>query len=349
MDEDSLAALCRLSSSEETWQFARRRMRLWITPPGEEPERPYILLCQSLAGPVIFSDIGPSPPSSEEVLRALTQAMREPAQGAGPARRPSRVQFEETELVEDLATALQVLDITCEQAPLDLLQETLLELEAHLRGREPIPGLLVAPDRTVDQVAGFFSAAAFFYRQAPWRWLSDAQPVAVRCPATSRQRYAIILGNAGLEYGLGIYGSWSAVQAIYESRRPQRTVPGLRGLALMYGSIIELPFDDLDGLEAHGWEIAGERAYPIPVVLPVRRAVQRPDVQQLDWLECALRAIPVFVRDHVVTPAGTLQPVEATIEVAGASGMVAVHLSFPARPSRASLGSAAKRRCRRGG
>ena len=344
MDRNQLAALRRLSTSDETWQFARRRMRVWITPPGEEPQRPYVLLCQSLSGPIIYSEIVAGPSSSDGVLRALMQAMRAPMESAGPPRRPSCVQFEEAELVEDLAAALQMMDVACEQASLDLLQESLLDLEAHLRGRDPIPGLLADPESTVERVAGFFSAAAFFYRTAPWRWLSDAEPLAVSCPPTSRQRYAIVLGNAGLEYGLGVYGSWSAVQAIYESRRPQRTIPGLQGLAVMYGSITELPFDDLDGLEAHGWEVAAEEAYPIPVALPVRKGVQRPSAGQLGWLECALRAIPLFVRDHVATSTGTLRPAEATIEVAVSSGTVPVHLAFPAKPGRASSGAGGTRR-----
>jgi hypothetical protein len=187
---------------------------------------------------------------------------------------------------------------------------------------------------TADQVAGFFSAAAFYYRQAAWRWLSDSQPVAVRYPPAGRRRYAVLMGNAGIEYGLAAYGSWSVLQAVYAGRRPESLGPGAKGLAVMYDEITGLPFDDLDDLEAHGWGVAGEQAYPVPVVLPPKDILQRPGVRELGWLEAVLRAIPVFVQEHVLTSEGGLRPAAAAVEVPVTSGMALVDLQFPAPPGR---------------
>lgn len=346
MTRTSLAALRRLRMSDETWQLARRRMRLWITPPGEEPQRPYLVLCRSLQGPVLLSDISPNYPSVDGMLSALVEGMRAPIEGAGSPRRPRRIQLEEAELVQGLATALQVLDIVCEQAPLPQLELTLLNLETHLRGRNRIAGLLASPGMTADQVAGFFSAAAFYYRQAPWRWLSDSQPVAVRYPQTGRRRYAVLLGNAGIEYGLAAYSSWSVLQAVYEGRRPESVGRGVKGLAVMYDEITGFPFDDLDDLEAHGWGVAGDQAYPVPAVLPSKDTLQRPGVRELGWLEAVLRAIPVFVREHVLTSDGGLRPAAATVEVPVTSGMALVGLHFPAPPGRTSQPIRPRRRPR---
>jgi hypothetical protein len=344
METGSLAALRGLKLYDETWQIARRRMRLWITPPDKEPERPYIILCQSLDGPVLVSNIQPGNPSPEEMLAALATAMRRPPEGAGPPRRPTLVELEEAELVEALAPALDLLDIGCEQAPLDFLEATLLDLETHLRGREPIPGLLALPGTTPEGVGAFFSAAAFYYREAPWRWLSDSEPLAVRCPPTAQPRYAVIMGNAGIEYGLAVYDSWTALQDVYRGGRPRLSGPGARWWAVMYDELTNLPFDDLDGLEAHGWEVAGEQAYPIPAVLSAKKALERPGAQELAWLEALLRALPPFVRDHLRTPGGGLRPAQATLEVPAASGEMAVQLQFPAPPPRPGGGRAGRRR-----
>jgi hypothetical protein len=332
MGRTSLAGIRRLPQSDETWQLARRRMRIWVTPPDEEPERPHIILCQSLGGPILLTDIAQARPPADEMLAALVKAMRTPAGSAGPPRRPQRVEVEEGELARALAPPLEKLAIACERAPLHLLDETLLDLETHMRGREPIPGLLASPDVTVDQVAAFFSAAALYYREAPWRWLSDSEPIAVRYPPTARERYAVLMGNAGIEYGLAVYGSWSVLQAVYAGRRPESVRPGVRWLAVMYDDITSMPFDDLDGLETYGWSIAGEDAYPIPLILSVKDAVRRPGPQELGVLEAVLRAIPVFVRDYLLAPDGKPRPVETSLDVPIAAGLAQVHLRFPATP-----------------
>ena len=39
----------------------------------------------------------------------------------------------------------------------------------------------------------------------PWRWLSDADVVAIKHPSGEEIGYCAVLGNAGFEYGLGVY------------------------------------------------------------------------------------------------------------------------------------------------
>ena len=39
----------------------------------------------------------------------------------------------------------------------------------------------------------------------PWRWLSDADVVAIEHPSGEEIGYCAVLGNAGFEYGLGVY------------------------------------------------------------------------------------------------------------------------------------------------
>jgi len=57
------------------------------------------------------------------------------------------------------------------------MNNALLEMEAYLNKREPVPGLLKIPGVTPHLVGGLYKAAAFYYRQAPWRWISGAFPI----------------------------------------------------------------------------------------------------------------------------------------------------------------------------
>ena len=44
-----------------------------------------------------------------------------------------------------------------------------------------------------------------FCLMEPWRWLSDADVVAIEHPSGEEIGYCAVLGNAGFEYGLGVY------------------------------------------------------------------------------------------------------------------------------------------------
>jgi len=327
---DQLAALRRLRATDETWEVARRRMPAWIAPPGRAPYRPYHILCVSCTGPlIIFHEISETEPSPEQVLDALIRGMQAPLSGAGPPRRPQRIYFDEGTLVEALSPTLSILDIHCEQRVIAELDEVVRELERHLTGREPLPGLLEAPGVTAEQVASLFSAAAFFYREAPWRWLTDAQPLAIRYPPTAEPRYAVVMGHGGETFGLAVYDSWADLQLLYGLPIPEMAFGRIKATSLLYDEIMAIPFADLDMIEACGWEVAGDEAYPIPITMSRSGHVGRPGQQDILWLEAVLRAIPVFVRDYLRPSEGRLQPAEATLTVPVASGEASVALKFP--------------------
>jgi hypothetical protein len=86
-------------------------------------------------------------------------------------------------------------------------------LEEHLRGdEEGIPAMLDVPGVTVELLRGVFEAAAEFYRAAPWVQLSNDQVIAVRHPNEREYRYVVVMGQAGMEYGLVTYMDWREVQ-----------------------------------------------------------------------------------------------------------------------------------------
>jgi hypothetical protein len=346
MPADKIAALQRLPQVAETWQVARTRLRAWITPPGKTPYRPHLILVVNLDGPpVVLNKIVTKPPSPEQVLDLLGRAMLAPASGAGRPRRPTAVEIADEALAKSLSPELAKLGIRSVQVATPELFEVVTDLEEHIAGHKLPSGLLETPGVTPEQVGGFFAAAAFFFRQAPWRFLTDSDTLTVQFPAQEGKKYyAIVMGNAGLTYGLAVYDSWSDLQKIYQGTPPQRLARQMDARSLLYEKITTMPFADLDAMEQYDWEVADPAAYPVPVTVTRRGQVERPDMAQLAWYEAVLRAIPPFVRNHLLRGLSHLRPATATMTVPTVHGEVAVYLEYPAIPPVPSLTPRHRRR-----
>jgi tetratricopeptide (TPR) repeat protein len=137
------------------------------------------------------------------------------------------------------------------------------------------------------------------------------------------------MGNGGVEYGLGVYKSWSAFEKVFMgSDDPRELFSG--HLAVLYGGPHMLPFDDMDALQRYGWEVAGAEAYPAPVVVEAVENLRRPDLAELRWLEAALRAIPRLVRDHLKPDGkGDYRSFDVTLNISTHGGVVPVHAVYP--------------------
>ncbi len=332
----SAQKLKRLPQSDEVWQLLTYLMRIWITPPDEQPSRPYLIMVFDVTNDLIVaSDLAPTEPSPDKVRDVLFKAMSKPPRGAGPARRPRSLGIADRVLLEALAPALTELGITpIEQTPPDEMQELILNMEEHLRGGEEHPGLLSVAGVTPELVGGVFEAAAEFYRAAPWVLLLNEQVIAVRFPAEAACRYVSVMGNAGIEYGLAPYLTWEDVERAVSphDEDPLHTVPetGLR--SFFFDRVTLVPFDDLEAIRRYGWEVVNDQAYPIPIYINKQTMqAERPDVDELKWYEVTLRAIPIFVRDYLQPDGrGDYQPVEATLEVPTQAGPAKVDLKYPA-------------------
>jgi tetratricopeptide (TPR) repeat protein len=329
----SRRALMKLPQTDETWQVAVAQLRMWITPPDETPRRPYTIFVFSTDnGAMMGADLVEFAPTADDVREVLFKAMGKPAQEVGPARRPQAVGVPDSALSGALAASLAELDVEVFERELpEGFGEIVRDLESHMRGDRPeLPGLLSVKGVTPALADSFFAAAAEFYRAAPWVHLTNNQIVAVRHPAEPDFRYAVVMGNGGVEYGLAVYLKWSDVEDMYAADHPTETIPASGVHSLFYDAINLFPFDDLDALQEYGWQIANERAYPIAVVVDKALGPRRPSLVDLLWYEAALRAIPILVRDYLKPDRqGDYQPVEAPIEVPTHAGPVSVIVKYP--------------------
>ncbi len=317
----------------ETWGVMVVQLRLWITPENEPAWRPYLMMVLDLNHDWLTNqDMSQPVPTPQQVEAVLAKAMNQPARGSGKPRRPATVRFVDPALAQALAPALARVGVTGEVGPLPELQAAVRLLEEHMRGGPEQPGLLSVPGATPPFVGGLLAAAADYYRAAPWIHLNNGQTFALQIPASSgTTRIVSVMGNGGVEYGLGVYQSWAAFEKVYlGGDDPGELLNGQ--MAVWYGGAEIVPFDDFDAQQRHGWEVAGPEAYAVPIVMDRSDHVRRPDLAALRWLEAALRAIPVLVRDELRPAArgqGEYRPFETTVTVPTQAGQVTVRATYP--------------------
>lgn len=319
----------------ETWHVAVRHLRIWITPPDEEPSRPFVVIVLNLdMGMLEKLELAPVDPEPGLVREVLFQAMREPAEQSGQKpHRPTHILFEDPTLAEALTPELEEIEISAEHHPLaEAVDELVQELETHMRGQPEHPGYLSVKGVKPELVDGVFAAAAEFYRAAPWVNLTDQHTLALRVSPERKPRFVQVMGNAGVEYGLAVYRRWEDVERMYDfTDDPMEFIPPEGGHSLFFDDVTLVPFDDLEAIERYAWEVADEHAYPIAIIYTRQGEARRPSRTDLTWYEAALWAIPTFVRDHLQPgERGDYQPVEAEFSVPTHAGKTKVHVKYPA-------------------
>src|SRR5262249_18435894 len=143
-------------------------------------------------------------PTSEMLWDALETVMRGPA--VGDPHRPVEIRIRPDSPFEPLAPHLD--EVSVSLSPTDVLGELDLVFESLTSslGADQPPDLLEMPGVTREQVGRFYSAAAEFYRKAPWKWLGSEEAIRVECDRfDSGPWYAIIMGQSGLTLGLALY------------------------------------------------------------------------------------------------------------------------------------------------
>lgn len=318
-----------LPQRDEAWECAVRQARAWITPDDGNPYRPYIILTVSRAGKVRGSELVEEAPTTPQVVNALAKAMLYPTPGAGGRCRPAVVYVDETALVEPLASELEQVGVRCEFRSILREADVALQALADYTGEEPLAGLLQTPGVTPFMARGLFEAAAFFYRETPWRWIEDTHPIEIHYPTDGHPRYAVVMGHGGQTYGLAIYDSKDVLHETYAGIPPDQLIGRHTWTALIFGEAIEMPFDDLDAMETYDWPVAGPYAYPLLFQIGFSGRPTRPSKSELLRTEAALLAIPRFVKEHMKAEDGPLQPAKEMLSIQMADGEDQITLGFP--------------------
>ena len=332
MNKNQLLAL---PQKVETWYFVIRKLHIWITPEDEPPTHPILGLILILeTGLIRGLDTSPQGLTEKAALDILYKAMKRPNKGMGfEACRPKAIHFEDPALVEALAPKLAEIKVEAVHQPMtEAIDELVHELESKLKDDESeFPGLLSVRGVTPVLVGDLFTAAAIFYQAAPWVQLSDIQTLAITVPPERKERFVQVMGNGGIEYGLAIYKRWEDVERMYQAAdHTIEVIPPGGGNSLFFDNASLLPPSDLDAIEQYGWEVAGNKAYPVPVIYTRSGGAKRPSHTDLLWYIAALYAIPIFVRDYLKPDGGgDYLPVQADISIRTHTGPATVSIKYP--------------------
>jgi tetratricopeptide (TPR) repeat protein len=305
--------LGRLPRVFDTWQ-ADCRPLLNLVESEAELVQPWIALVTSRgSGQIMAQEMALGPPTAAWFWDVLARAMSEPMMLA--PHRPTGLQVLPGPIWDELQPHLEEIGVEC--AEVDELDQidSLLGLLAEQMAAVETPGLLDMPGMSPEQVAGFYRAAAEFYRQAPWKRLGTEEVIRVECDRyDSGPWFALVMGQSGLTLGLALYEDLGLLRKMWAGEFSDEENARLTvALTVTFDPELHTSTADLLAVREHGWEIAGPEAYPA-VFRKEKGLVMRPPLAwELELLEACLRAIPGFVSGH---KRGDTRPQKITEKVA---------------------------------
>jgi tetratricopeptide (TPR) repeat protein len=293
--------------SGEVWQGGIVSLPMWVdnqTDANAPPFRPTGVVWVSLRTGLVHMDL---PKEGEAVTPELALAVFLEfglKWAKGLEGRPARIELRDAGLRDALAEPLAALDTSIALVDdLPAVREALINLEEHSSG-EPLPGVLASPGMSVARLRAFASAAAAFFVAQPWNHLTNEDLLIVDSARAPRNmRHVSVLGHGGQEFGLGFFDSRAAFKRVLDLTDAGRPPAQARGV--IFGTIDELPFADVDAWTDHALPVAGPHAYPLPADLKRDGSMRRPDARSLTYEEALLRALGETTEDEL--DAGTWQ------------------------------------------
>lgn len=328
-----MGKLRQLKQVDEDWEGTVCLARTWVAPKNEAPYRPWLVLVVNQNGRVMGSKLFEKSPAIDPVWEAMTRAMHRPILGAGRARRPAVIYLDQEKWVQALAPRFEAIGVRCVfRQSLSKLAGALASLGPWLnRGHESLlPGLITLPGMTVPLLEHLYSAAADFYKAAPWRVLNDLHPIEIRYPPDAPARYAIVMGSGGEVYGLSVQDTFADLQWTLQDTTGQHPCQEMSWLGFLYAEAMAMSFDDLDAIARYGWPMPTGNAFPVICRTTPKGDVLSPSRQDLLWLAGALPACVTFFKKHLRHSRGIVFPAERTLDVPILGNTEQVYLRVPA-------------------
>jgi tetratricopeptide (TPR) repeat protein len=265
---------------------------MWIdSPTGGRPTRPtgalFVARPAGLIGMHLLEADGET--EVEAAVRAVVDlALRHESELMG---RPGRIEVTDAEfgaaLVAELGDPGVVVNVVPE---LQDVKEALAAFVEHEQEQSPVPTLMSGDGVTLEDVREFAAAAERFYRAEPWQHLMNDDVLAVTLPGLDKAaRYAVVMGNAGMQFGVSFYGSLKEIDAFTED--PTRRRGKTTYWAVTFSLPEDMPLPDLVLWEDHSLPLAGESAYPVPIGYGPADRVVRPSRTLLHAFTSVLSAL----------------------------------------------------------
>jgi tetratricopeptide (TPR) repeat protein len=274
------------------WQGGIVRMPVWIeSADGGPPFRPWVAVW--VAGPEGLVHMNPTksgdrPDAAFAADTVVELALKYQDKLAG---RPGCIQVLDAAFGQAIVACLGDPDVRIEVVPaLDVVDRVLESFIEHDQDGPEIPALLDDPEITVEDVRRFAEAAHRFWLAEPWQHLTDEDLIVIEAPKPDREaRCFVVLGNAGMEYGLAFYASPFDYGDMADS--PLEFPEDRRYWSVTFGTPDLMPFADHDLWDAHDLPLADTSHYPIVMAYGPDDDVSRPSRRLLRQFETILSAL----------------------------------------------------------
>jgi tetratricopeptide (TPR) repeat protein len=322
-----------LPQTTDRWYLSLREAEIPVLQKSLAAKQPCLLLLVDLTHQLVLAlQVYPKRPTIKVIENFIQDAILKPQISVRTeAYRPAEIQIEQPELIEDLSSAFQNLGIavTAGSEP-ELIDQITEQFSMFMDDFMPgPPGLLSVAGATPEMIAELFSAAAEYYRAAPWKFLTDEQPLAVEYDPPGKTCYISLMGGGGMEFGLVLYHHLDDLIWVYSrADSPEEAMPPSGFHSLSFERKEDVPSQDLKAIQEYGWKVANRRAYPMPLITTVEE-VQRPPREELILYEALLKAIPIFVQR--LQPDGFDDYLPAQVEVVTHTydGEVRLRFNYP--------------------
>jgi len=279
--------------TDAVWQADFYRSPAWVSNEQEGSYRPWsVLVLEKSNSRALMTAHTPGDPTPEMLLESLVRTMARP--GGDEAQRPRLVEVSDSDCYDHLRPRLEAAGVACRLVDeLSEFNDFCLRLA---RKFDESGKCALADGRGVtrEHMESFYDAAAYYFKQAPWRSVPGEVPIEIGCddPAMGT-RYAIVLGRTGVQLGLCVYDDWETTQATLCGY----AVDGqMRALAVCYDEAEIMAAVDLQLIERLGWPIASPEAWPAVMRLAPGRTPRAASAKELVFLDACLRAVPDFLK-----------------------------------------------------
>ncbi len=309
----------------EVWQGGIVRFPIWAEDPADPdgaPLRPTGVIWVSLRTGLVHAALAKAGQEATPELALATLLEFGLKRAKELEGRPARIEVRDPVLRDALAAPLAALDtgiVVVEDQP--AVRDALRTFEEEEEDGEPMPGLMEAPDMSIERVRAFADAAALFYAAQPWGRLANEDLVAVESEQVPRDmRFVGVLGQASELCGLSFFDSRRAFDRVFELADAGH-IP-TRSNGVIFDRIDGLPFADVDAWQDYALPVASPDAYPLAADVGVDGSVRRPSARELSFSEGLLRALATATEDEL--DAGTWQ-----VRVETFDGPLDLRLSLP--------------------
>lgn len=319
-----------LEQKSVTWYLALR-----ILPSKKENEQNILfILLDKLTGELIKTEFLQQTISPRKVLQTLeTVMLSAPSDQIHVPFRPVLIELEQEDFVADLAASTSQIGIAVNYQPQpQLVDEFIPQIFQELSYRNGELNFLNIPGMNVELAREFYKSAAECFHQSPWELFDDTQPLEISFQPEGESLYIFILGQAEAQFGFMFFSNWEDMLAVmagdegaFDAKSEHQV------LALNYEKWRNIPEADLKAIQAYGWEIASDNAYP-NTLLYTREDFKRPDAKQISRQTIALKAITRFIQENLhLGEDGDYLPARDTYEIHVNQTPITVEISYPVK------------------